>query len=94
LASYLPASSSPWRSGSWSAAPHGTTGTTCTSGHHHNTQNGMTARISHGHTLLMEPRTSLRATGHPQRAGEVVPCTHTRRAMTRLRFDMVRWRST
>jgi acyl-coenzyme A thioesterase PaaI-like protein len=26
----------------------------------------MTARISHVRTLLMEPRTSLRATGHPQ----------------------------
>jgi hypothetical protein len=38
----------------------------------------------------MEPRTSLHATGHPQRAGEVVPCTHRRRATTRLRLDMVR----
>jgi hypothetical protein len=45
----------------------GAIGTMSTSGHHHDNQNGMTARISHGRSLLMEPTTSLRATGHPQK---------------------------
>jgi hypothetical protein len=62
--SSLAASASQGRSRS--SASGDTTVIVCRFDDHHNNQNGITIRISHGRTLLREPSTSLRVTDYPQ----------------------------